>query len=288
MFPLDEEKFKVGHIRKDGKSVKPKIFIRYAPFKIPSLNTIDTLLPIEALTFTNENSANYNFKVTNEGEVLDEVFLTGNKKTTKVEKLRDKHVMGNIDVFNDGMRGSNLTLIAYLSTKGFSAQQTGTTVSITNRNPTFNNNPTPQVYLNGALVLDLDSLFNFRMDQVDYVLVDKMALGQGIRSAGGVIKIYTDPKFAYVKSKNSNFGEYEFPLTFTNQKTYYAPKYQYYDTAFFNEFGTIDWLPNITIKDNAKAEIKFLNTNTKIIDLYIEGVNEKGDLFSEIKTIEID
>lgn len=89
-------------------------------------------------------------------------------------------------------------------------------------------------------------------------------------------------------SKTSNTYLISEPsIGFASAKAFYAPKYNSYNNSTFLNYGVIGWFPNIELIQNKSSIIKFLNTQTKSINLYIEGVAENGDLISEFKTLTI-
>ncbi|HEX8016095.1 MAG TPA: hypothetical protein VF465_12745, partial [Flavobacterium sp.] len=56
----------------------------------------------------------------------------------------------------------------------------------------------------------------------------------------------------------------------------------------FNYFGTLNWSPDIDLKDDhLDYQIKFPKNNQKEIQVLIEGFSEEGQLISEVKKIHI-
>jgi len=124
------------------------------------------------------------------------------------------------------------------------------------------------------------------MDFVDYIIVDKSGHGEGLRGSGGVIKIYTDYKIGL---KNNSYGsvfqDIEIPLTFTSPTKFYAPKYSFYQSTFYKEYGVIEWLPNMSIDENGNISFKISNQSGSNIKLFIEGTANNGSFISEAKTV---
>lgn len=56
----------------------------------------------------------------------------------------------------------------------------------------------------------------------------------------------------------------------------------------FNLFGTLYWSPNITTKENQNFEYKFPKGNQEVIQVFIEGFSEDGQLISEMYTVPIE
>lgn len=134
------------------------------------------------------------------------------------------------------------------------------------------------------LISDLNFFYAYNMDTVDYILVNGTGLGEGFFGAGGVIKIYTSLDF--VKStKNNPFRQFEFPLTFSENKKFYVPKYNVYNNDFFEDYGVIDWIPNCNIDNNGNLNFTVYNPANTRIKLFIEGITDTGDLVSEVMVV---
>lgn len=124
------------------------------------------------------------------------------------------------------------------------------------------------------------------MRDIDYVEINKSGVGEGLRAGAGVIRIYTDP----FKSKKANknfkkvFKSYDIPLTFEKPKLYYSPIYKSKKNSFFKAYGTIDWKPNLLVKNNV-VSFRIPNYNQSI-SILLEGVLNDDNLISEVITID--
>lgn len=187
-------------------------------------------------------------------------------------------------MFDDDDRMYTLDLVTYLNTKGYRAQQDlGGKVSITRGRAV-----SPAIFWNGQRVLDRSILNRFDMSDMDYIVFDLTNTqydGQMIGREGS-IHLYTDINIRFKFDKRKIFDqEINAPLTFTSPKQFYAPKYVYYDSDFFREYGVIDWIPNVTLDQSNAINLKVLDTKTKEIKLFIEGVTNEGRYISEEKVI---
>ena len=130
-----------------------------------------------------------------------------------------------------------------------------------------------------------DQLFRYWMDNVDYVEIGYFNSGKNISSKSSMtISIYTK------KGANRNRGKptiskYKFPLTFSSAKKFYVPKYQDYKSAFFRDYGVVDWLPINSISEDGKANIAFTYKQNEDLVLFIEGITSKGEFVFEEKEI---
>ena len=79
--------------------------------------------------------------------------------------------------------------------------------------------------------------------------------------------------------------EFDFPLTFAENKKYYVPEYKFYDN-FYKGYGTIDWKPELVTDNKGNVTFKILKPEVPIT-LFIEGVSNDGSFIFEEKTISL-
>ena len=145
----------------------------------------------------------------------------------------------------------------------------------------------PVVFLDDALISDLNILRDIPVQTIDYVESSTTSTARfGFRGFAGFIKIYTGSGYFYRnEAKNKTTSAFDFPLTFNSSKKFYTPVYQFYDTPFFKQYGVINWFSNLKTDEDGMVRFKILDTKSNDIDLYIEGVVNDNELISEIKTI---
>lgn len=284
-FFFDDETLKIGELSKKGKVEVPGLYVQFSPSSIPGFTLKQNPLPIKGDVFM--DYSNVEFKPSwNKNETLDEVVITANKQVTKLEKLKGV-APGNVTIFDDDKRNQYLDFAAFIQSQGYSVVQFEGQLSILPKRSNSIQAPKtpPQIYLDDMLISDLTYLYNFRMDIVDYVSIDKTGFGMGVRGSSGVIKIYTDPLINTFKRYGKAFETYKIPVTFTINKKFYAPIYSGFHTDFYKEYGVIDWFPNLT--PNAQGIINFsiYNTNAKSVTLFIEGIVNDSSFISEEKVI---
>lgn len=288
-FPLDSVKLKISELRENNYVKKSEIYVQFTPNKIPDLGKIGKIFPLKENIYYNFNGNNQLLKPAweeEEYERLDEVVIKVSKEKERIENLKSSN-WGNVDVFDNTKRNRFIDLAAYLNTQGFRVTQSFGTVQIRNLSPrSFYQDPSPTVYIDDRLLFNFDELYYYRMDYVDYIIIDKSGHGEGIRGAGGVIKIYTDSLIS-----NSNYTrsyqEIEVPLTFTSPTKFYKPKYITYESNFFNDYGVIEWFPNKSVDENGTISFKISNQSGPDIKLFIEGTTNNGDLISEVITLNL-
>ena len=89
-------------------------------------------------------------------------------------------------------------------------------------------------------------------------------------------------------SKYNTVASFEFPLVFDEEKKFYTPKYQFYNTDFFNEYGTIDWKPKLKADKDGMIRFKIAEAGADSFNLYINGIVNDNTFLSEIKIINAD
>ncbi|OIQ29913.1 MAG: hypothetical protein BM564_03830 [Bacteroidetes bacterium MedPE-SWsnd-G2] len=283
LYPIDDEVLKIGSVGKKFVE-KPSIYPQFKPNGIPQIKYKVSALPFAntSANYITQNLIEYSW----DGyELLEEVLISTDKKLDKKAFL-ETQVNGKIDVFDDAKRATGIDFATYISTKGFRVNKTDGNLSITN---TFAPNPhikTPIVYLDNMRLSDFNILYNFGLHDVDYIVVDKEGFGEGLRGSAGVIRIVTSPQFSHANSTRKYFGEYKFPLTFSSNKRFYNPKYSFYQSQYFKNFGTINWHPDLIA--NKAGAIKFMVPNLSNLNyiIFIEGYANNGAFMSEAIVIE--
>ncbi|WP_430411684.1 hypothetical protein [Kordia sp.] len=153
----------------------------------------------------------------------------------------------------------------------------------------FKDYTSPLVFLDDVPLRNFSILYNYSMANVEKILIDKSGFGYGLRSAGGVIKIYTRMT-ALVDENDSEEAVSTTsiaPFAFQKTKEYYAPKYSSYTDNIFKKFGVISWIPELTLTKNETTNFKIFNTRTKRVTVFIEGITKDGALISQKQTIDL-
>jgi len=285
LFPFDKETIKFGQIRKNKSIGKPEIYAQFFPSKIPDFEKYINVLPLkENVIFDSDSSESLIDSSWNKLEQLDEVVINVNKEQERIQKIKNSS-WGYVDVFDESKRNAYIDFASYIRTKGFWVNQMNGEVNIYSQRGGIRVPPT--IYIDDRLLFSFDELYFYRLDIIDYIIVDHSGLGEGIRGAGGVIKIYTDPLVSNKRTSGTVLQEIEVPLTFTTPSKFYAPKYNSYQSRFFEEFGVIEWLPGKSVDENGTISFKISNQSGPNIKLFIEGTANNGSFISETKTINL-
>jgi hypothetical protein len=291
LFPLPKENIKISKIEKKGKLVPAKLYPQFFPNTIPALNQEYALFdnnkqPLE----TSINQEESIFKTSLNGiQQMDEIIIKTNLEERRIEKIKSKS-FGRAVVLSNADRKEGSNLANFLNARGFNAfdNLSGSfSIKIRGAN-SINAGGSPVIYLDGMQLFDYSILSGFDMSIIDYIDINRNGIGEGIRGGAGVIKIYTDPDLGYTEKNNKTVQEFNFPLTFSESKNYYTPKYQNYNSKFYREYGVIDWLPINKINADGTISFKVANIQHNNIKLFIEGFANDGTFISETREIVMD
>ncbi|NAS11341.1 hypothetical protein [Poritiphilus flavus] len=154
-------------------------------------------------------------------------------------------------------------------------------VSITS----YRDGRSPIIYLDGVQIFDNNWIKNMPTTQLESYYFDRLASREGVRAARGeVIYLYTrrgeELSLGRGKAVPNNAFEFVVDKGFEPDKAYYNPKYSsYYDDAF-EYFGVIHWLPDLETNEKGEVTFSIPNRGIKNISLFIEGMGDKGTLWS--------
>ncbi|WP_435261278.1 hypothetical protein [Tenacibaculum sp. nBUS_03] len=272
LYPQDEETLGVSVLNKKGKLIKPNLYLQFYPNKVPKFNNYftSTLSPKFSVYSAETKVEPFtNFEL-NEQQQLEEVTIKGNIKQKRIDKIK-RNSWGDVYIVNDFFRDSGLTLAHYINAyiPGFSANEyLGEFIISTRSGHSFNGSAPPIVMLDGMIQSSNDFLYHFNMSHIDYIIANRHGLGEGMRGAGGVLKIYT-LKTHKMSKPIENTRKFEFPLTFSSSKKFYVPKYKTYHDTFYKEYGVIDWIPKSKIDQNGNLTFKIHNPANTSITLFI-------------------
>lgn len=280
-FFLDNETLKIGKLSKKGKTEIPNLYVQFTPSSIPYLRLKQNLLGLKDKTYMDYSSDGIK-PTLNKVEALEEVLVKAKMKETKLEKIKGNRP-GFVTKFDDNKRKQYIDFAAFVQANGYIVVQwEGELNMFTYRSIDLNKTKaSPVIYLDDIEITDLNYFYNYRLDNVEYIYIDKTGFGMGIKGSGGVIKIYTDPLIGTYKKYGKSFKTYKVPLSFTTNKKFYTPVYNGYHTNFFKEYGVIDWFPNLTSDAHGNLNFNIYNTNAKTVKLFVEGIVNNSQFISE-------
>ncbi|WP_299128537.1 hypothetical protein [uncultured Winogradskyella sp.] len=275
IFPNEDDLFRIGFIdaKNKGFRVKPSIYLQFYPSQFPKFSlTHNTVQELFLTPFKNTEELELS-KSWADAELLDEVVVEASKTYTRAEQLKNKAINSRVEIIDDRIKLRNQRLDLYLQRLGFNTQFDYFSGNLSITNPRVQwGSPVPLVYLNdGFLSSDFTVLTFLNMQDIDYIEYELYGIGGGIRGQAGFIKIYTLNDYNNIVSKNDNVQTYDVPLRFSNNKKFYVSKYKFYNSTFYNEYGTIDWIPNVKLQEDGSFDFKVLNTKNSF-KLFIEGM----------------
>ncbi len=289
IFPTPNEQLMISEISKRGTMRPAEIYLQSFPSDIPDFNkSISPLNPKSSIDQEIINDKKVFYKTAANVYELQEVILKGRLEKKRIKALKlTKTIWGDIFVFDDNDRQRFATLTQFINNMtNLRAYDTPTGLVV--QNPisyTRNTGSTPFFFLDDMPLYNTNILINFPMFNVDYIEVNTTGIGEGIRGGNGTIKIYTKPELGY-KNYGDTVKSFKLPLTFSVTKKFYTPKYKSYKDDFFQQYGVVDWLPNLKIQEDGNVNFKIPQPKVPVT-LFIEGVANDGAFISEEKTISL-
>ncbi|REE08590.1 hypothetical protein DFQ09_10657 [Winogradskyella pacifica] len=299
-FVIKDEAIRVSYVDKEGKLIKPKIYLN------AKLNAFNDYISNEDLKYNNSifkksefiSKSSFESFFYNDMIELDEVLLEPKSKAPE-KKLNSFGIKMNLlsgkDNFiqvTESFVRSFPKILDYIHTQGYQvsrASQTGG-VDIINLKPiTFKASRSPAVFLDDVQLTDFDLLLNMSTADFEGINVDKTGFGTGMIGANGVIRLYTRrTSFEGITKKNDEFAFTRLANNgFTESKSFYAPKYKSYRSDIFKYYGVIAWFPDVFVGGDKSQILKFPDTKSDIINFYIEGYDSQGEFVSQISTLNL-
>jgi hypothetical protein len=283
-FAQDSTEFILQLINDKNKVLNSKLFSRISryenPFRLSLNNEINTCPPniIKENNFTFSDSNNKSIK-------LEEVIVFNKYKKEKLTYDKEANsIMANSFKIGDNEFGS---VMDFISRNGFRIginEEDNTPFVRNSRNTAFSiSSAPPSIYLDNEMLLDFDFLYSLPITDVDEIYIDRSGFSDTAGRSGS-IKIFLK------KGIKTDIINYKFSKLFVNNG--YAKNIDYKISEFitqkeFSYFGTLNWTPNTTLKENEIFQVKFPKGNQTEIQVLIEGFSEDGQLISEIKKIPV-
>lgn len=299
IFAEENNTLQLTEVTTKGDLKPASLYLQFFPNKIPSfketkVSLLDVKEPENQDLNLNNFTSNVVFTPTKKVQKLDEVIVKsslGMKKRERQNKL-SRGRFGRVSVIDDEDERTFIRLMPYLAWKAWNLQaDSGPLASLkssgasTDIDPGINGNSpsTVNYFLNDELLPNTEILEQFFLSDVDFIEVNRFGVGDGMKSPNGFIKIYLkDPNRKRPTKKTAK--TYKFPLTFSEHKIFYAPKYTYYNDDFYKNYGTIDWKPNLLTDASGNITIKIAKPEVPI-NLFIEGIANDGSFIFENQSI---
>ncbi|MFY0629019.1 MAG: hypothetical protein JXR05_01490 [Flavobacteriaceae bacterium] len=293
LFPYGEGSYIASALKKNGKTKKAAMYLRFYPSKIPDFSISTFKTPLKNSPFSisalNTNPLTINWG-TDDSELLNEVVVKSEyRRSERIEKIKNSS-FGRVHVFDNTDRRNIRSISQYLSGRGFKIEQTSIgRYTIIDRNPV---SPTPSAavpifMINDVITEDFNYVQYTPMDIVDFIEINKGGIGMGVRGGRTWIRIITNPTLSFqdANAAGKRVSKYPFSLTFSKAKKYYTPIYSSYNSDFFKNYGVISWIPNVKFANDGTATFKIPRNYNDSMILHIEGIVNGTDIISQTKTI---
>ena len=266
---------------KNNESVYSKMSTRVSSYTSPlnlSIPFEKSICPVQKIP-----NANFTFstpKIEDSTIQLNDVSVTNNFKKTILAHSDEMSMNAKGFRIQEGQNGN---VLDFIGRNGYRTGIDNEENEAYIRNSYSNNSGNaPSVYIDDIQQMDFNFLFNLELSDVDEIYIDKSGLSDNSSRGVGTIKIYLKNGF-----KNKFFKIKYTSMIVTNG---FTPNIEYKNSYFeaqkeFYYFGTLNWTPTISLKDNPNFEVKFPKRNQKEIKVQIEGFTPEGQLISEIKKI---
>ncbi|WP_296311855.1 hypothetical protein [Winogradskyella sp. UBA3174] len=287
IFISETDKIYLSRLKSDDGLLPAKLYLQSIPSRIPALETKQNILIPNASNKLdielNINSVAY--QNLNEVQQLEEVLVVSDLDKLRIRTRElGKNRYGTIKIITDEDRYAFYILEDYLRANRVQTEtsSTGEVTFFSGRS----DNPM-MVYLNDQPLMGTSMLYRMSLNEIDYIEINRSGIGGGIRGNNGELKLYTINTSVYrALGSNKSAQVYTIPLTFSEEKKFYVPKYKYYDDPFYKGYGIVDWKPQLKLDENGTISIKIKRPKTPIT-LFIEGIANDGSFVFEEKSISL-
>lgn len=306
--PLIGETLNISRLKQNDQLEKANLTIDITPNKVPDFYPQykdafpNAGLPAQIRT---KIIAAYEDEFTQGAEGLGEVLISAvvDREKERERKL-NQHGYGSISVVKEQDINLFGTLGNYLKTKNLLVTEDKGTFSVTSSFAEFSNhssqadpeNPQPEfddpvggmaIYLDDSIISDNSMFYRYPLQYVDYVEINKTGMGSGFLGSNGSIKIYSKATKFLNTNDRSRITQFDFPLAYSSKKIFYTPKYENTFDEFFEQYGVIDWIPNLESIDG--SDIAFYIKRPQVdFQMILEGITTDGKLIHEIQTFSAD
>jgi hypothetical protein len=275
--------------------------------KLPNFEYVDAKLALQVVNrkkpynkvFTglikkNCNSENDTIKTVNldlpdfkEKAIQLQEVLSKNKK----KQLTYNKILSNMMLRGHKIDSTNnfSSILNFIEQNGFKVDRTIGKINIYCRLPQMSPGPppTPIVYIDDRqLYFDYNELEFLKMDELDEIYINALAIVVGINNNLGIIRIYTK-KQQNAYSKKSNPNSFFVKDAFSKNSTFQNLEYENASSNGFNNFGTINWFTKTISDSNGNFTFDILDYNKKNCKIIIEGMTTDGQIFHEEKVVQL-
>ena len=278
LFPVGTNSIYLSKMTSKDGLLPASLYMQFFPNQIPQLNRNNILLsPKPDYKVLESLNAYSDFKYNKSDNVqkLDEVVVKSIKRKDSLKMGRIGRVFDMREYDNIPHRISlkefltNRGLLVYDSYNAFNvfSKQAGYLIGF-------------KIYLDDWELYDTSLLGVYDLSNIDFIEFNK-----GSVAIPGFLRIYSNKKSPIGYNKKT-IQEFKIPLSFSNEKTFYVPKYKTINDSFYTDYGVLDWKPHLKIDENGFYKLNIAKPIVPIT-LYIEGIANNGSFIFEEKTVSI-
>ena len=309
--PVSGENLKISRIARNDNLMPAKLRITFTPNNFPEFNIASKPFPLKSQKLEEKLDRNFYYYegLNTDAELLNEVQLSAEveRPIDRARKLGN-HSFGRVVVVSEKDLNIYMYLADLLQSQGLNVNNTPDNFGVgSNMNPkreqvnydsegnVISSGGTPggnfgsgmRFYLDDFPMIIPSMFYNFPIQQVDYVEINKTGMGEGFMGANGTIKVYTKRDSHFSSKPINRIQEFTIPVAYAKEKEYYVPKYENTSDEFFQNYGVIDWKPQVRFE---KGKAAVINIKKPEVDfqLIIEGVTSEGDLIQNIQQLSAD
>ncbi|AXT19616.1 hypothetical protein D7030_09880 [Flavobacteriaceae bacterium AU392] len=233
------------------------------------------------LSKTPLNSINLKGLITDKTITLDEILILSKaEKQKRIERAFNDVVYIQED-------DTKFTLVNFLRQNGYNIRTNNRGITSVTR--FIRGSQRPQLLvLNGAVFPDGGIVNSLSMKEIEKLYLNKNRINNikfGRNGQNGVIEIFTK-KIIPGKNISTTVSLKKVKKGFKPYKEFYTPKYNSFNSPVYKKYGTIHWIPDITLEHETQTII-IPDHEQETIRFYIEGMSDTGDLISEVISINI-
>jgi len=281
-------------------------YVNLSLHKLPNFEYVDAKLGLQVVNrkkpynkvFTglnkeNCNSENDTIKIVNldlphfkeKAIQLKEVVSKNKKKQLTYSKILSNRMLRGhkIDSSNNFT-----TVLNFIEANGFKVERNIGKIQIYTRLPGITEQlPTPVVYIDDRqLYFDYYEVEFLKMDELDEIYINALAIVPSINNNLGIIRFYTK-KQQNTYSKKPNPNSFFVKEAFSKSSTFQNLEYENASSNGFNNFGIISWFTRTISDSNGNFTFDILDYSKKNCKIIIEGMNTDGQIFHEEKVVQL-
>ncbi|HAH55653.1 MAG TPA: hypothetical protein DCM02_10360 [Flavobacterium sp.] len=216
---------------------------------------------------------------------LKEVTIINNSKKNALTHEKEMSFNATAYKIEDNDFGSFLDFLTMHGYRTGVDDETNEVYIQSNRRSMVGEPNSPSIYLDNSIVTDLNFLFNLNLQDIDEIYIDQSGASDTAMGGYGTIKVFLKTG----RGNNNYFKKTHTSLIikkgFTKNIDFKPQEFESQNEFYF--FGTLNWSPNIILKDKSSFEIIFPRGNQNEIQVLVEGFSDDGQLISEIKKIPV-